>query len=368
MSGISYTYSEKVLKLPKSTDRNSNIELLRILLMILLIASHYVHNSGLLDVIYSSPIGLKSYIILIFGMWGKPAINCFVLITGYFMCDKEIKYSKIIKLICQVLFYNIIIYFIFVLLGEQTFSITGFLKCLNPIPSISQNFVSCYIVFFFFIPFLNILIKNMSRKKHFIILTILLTMFTVLGSIPRYEIEWNYVAWFATLYLLASYFKQYMDKVLHNKRLWIIAFVVSYLLVITSIIVGLKVSFEYNMRLAYYFIEDSNKIGALLLSVSLFFLMNNINIKKSRLINCIAAVTFDVLLIHANSDAMRTWIWNKTVNCINQYNGSNYLILAFISVIAIYVICVSIGLIRLYLIERPIIKHLKKHFFGGKKA
>ena len=33
----------------QTKERSSNIELFRILLMLLLVASHYVHNSGLLD-------------------------------------------------------------------------------------------------------------------------------------------------------------------------------------------------------------------------------------------------------------------------------------------------------------------------------
>ena len=77
--------------------RQSNIELFRILLMISLVASHYVHNSGLLDRIYENPNDVKSMFLVIIGWFGKPAINCFVLITGYYMCMSEINIKKHFK-------------------------------------------------------------------------------------------------------------------------------------------------------------------------------------------------------------------------------------------------------------------------------
>ncbi len=57
--------------------------------MLLIVAHHYVVNSGLtLDTSpsYQNPMDVKSLFLLVFGAWGKVGINCFVLITGYFMC------------------------------------------------------------------------------------------------------------------------------------------------------------------------------------------------------------------------------------------------------------------------------------------
>ena len=76
----------------KSADvkkRDSNLELYRIITMILIVAHHYVVNSGLTDPlgpIYQTPLSFPSIFLLLFGAWGKTGINCFVLITGYFMC------------------------------------------------------------------------------------------------------------------------------------------------------------------------------------------------------------------------------------------------------------------------------------------
>ena len=68
-------------------NRNSNLELYRIIVMLLIVAHHFVVNSGVIDVMYEHPLSSNSTFLFLFGAWGKTGINCFMLITGYFMCD-----------------------------------------------------------------------------------------------------------------------------------------------------------------------------------------------------------------------------------------------------------------------------------------
>ena len=93
--------------------RSSNIELFRIITMLIIVAHHYVVNSGLLACIdEKSVLDLKDYFLLILGWGGKTGINCFVLITGYYMCKSKITFKKYMKLLAEVIFYSIVIYFL----------------------------------------------------------------------------------------------------------------------------------------------------------------------------------------------------------------------------------------------------------------
>lgn len=74
--------------------------------MLLIIAHHFVVNSGVLDKMYEAPLSANSIFLFLFGAWGKTGINCFMLITGYFLCKSNITLKKYIKLISEVLFYN----------------------------------------------------------------------------------------------------------------------------------------------------------------------------------------------------------------------------------------------------------------------
>ncbi len=136
--------------------------------MLLIVAHHYVVNSGLVSPMEQAPMSGDSLFLYLFGMWGKTGINCFVLITGYFMCKSEITIQKFLKLILQIIFYGIVIYFAFVLSGYEPFSIKQFIKRFLPIKSITDGFTSCYVAFFLFIPFLNIFIRNINKKTAYI--------------------------------------------------------------------------------------------------------------------------------------------------------------------------------------------------------
>ncbi len=121
--------------------RDSNLELFRIIVMLTIVAHHYVVNSGVINIILENNItSLKSIFLLIFGMGGKIGINCFILITGYFMCKSNISIKKFIKLLLEIEFYNIIIYLIFLLVGYVPFSWKDLFYKIFPISSISDSF------------------------------------------------------------------------------------------------------------------------------------------------------------------------------------------------------------------------------------
>lgn len=57
-----------------SSKRNSNLELYRIIVMILIIAHHYIVNSGVLEIMYRLPLSTKSIYMFILGAWGKSVL------------------------------------------------------------------------------------------------------------------------------------------------------------------------------------------------------------------------------------------------------------------------------------------------------
>ena len=74
--------------------------------------------------------------------------------------------------------------------------------------------------------------------------------------------------------------------------------------------------------------------------------------KHHKWINTIAASTFGVLLIHANSYTMRQWLWRDTLQNAEQFYMSYACFHAMISVIAIFAICIAIDYIRIHTLEK----------------
>lgn len=333
--------------------RRSNLELYRIIVMMLIVTHHYVVNSGLMDVMSENPASFHSLYLYLIGMWGKTGINCFVLITGYFMCRSNITLRKFLKLFLEIMFYNIMIWAIFVATGYESFSIKIMLKDVLPITSIHDGFTSCFLVFYLFIPFLNILVGNLDKKKHQYLLALYLFTYTFLAMVPKIHVVFNYVTWFSVLYLISSYIRLYgLFPSIKNIK-WGMITLVSVALAMVSTIGFIFLHLKYGIKLIpYRLVSDSNSIFAVIVSVCSFMYFKDLPIRQSRIINTVSASTFGVLLIHANSDTMRQWLWKDTLNNVEQYYSDNMIWLSLVSILAVFFICVIVDYIRIHTFEK----------------
>lgn len=339
--------------------RNSNLELYRIIVMILIIAHHYVVNSGLFQLIQVDSTSNVAKTMLLFGAWGKTGINCFVLITGYYLCKSNITWQKLIKLYLQIIFYAIIIYLIFCLTGQESFQITTLLRKFLPVTMVASNFVGCFLVFYLLIPFLNILLSHINKKQHFGLMVLLIIIFSVMPVNPAYNVSLDYVEWFIILYLIAAYLRFYETDFKVSHKQW--GFMSLILLAMGCISIyfasylyetGRVVSF-----IPYHFISDSNKILSLLIAITSFMWFKGLKMPYIPFINILGATTFGVLLIHANSNAMRQWLWQTIVDSKGHYFSeiAPTILYACASVFAIFSVCSFIEWLRIKLIEPHIL-------------
>ena len=177
--------------------------------MLLIVCHHYVVNSGLMGELENDPITAKSLFFYVFGMWGKTGINCFVLITGYFMCKSSITLRKFLKLFLEVELYNIVIFSMFVLSGYQDFSIKELLFKLVPLRMVETNFTGCFLWFYLCIPFLTVLVSHLDKKRHGLLVLLCLGIYTMTSTLPGFAVTMNYVTWFCVLFFIASYIRFY---------------------------------------------------------------------------------------------------------------------------------------------------------------
>lgn len=349
--------------------RKSNLELFRIITMLFIIAHHYVVNSGLSSLdgpIYSNPFSLKSIFLLLFGAWGKTGINCFVLITGYFMCKSKITSKKFFKLLFEIYFYRIVIFAIFALTGYQTIDFTSIVKLVLPFTSLTNDFASCFLVFYLTIPFLTKLVQNLNEKMHLRLLLLIFVVYVCFKSVPKFELGYSYISWFMCIFFIASYIRLYPKKYFESTKLWGIASLISLTVSSASVVFCLWLSTKITalMGSVMFFLSDSNKILAVITSVTLFMFFKNINIKQSKVINLLGGATFGVLLIHANSDIMRKWLWIDTLNNVDMYSKGNCIYIhAVASVFIIFIICATIDILRQKFIEKPFFKWWDKVWY-----
>lgn len=347
--------------------RDSNLELYRIIVMLLIVAHHYVVNSGLTSVggpVYADPLSWRSVFLLLLGAWGKTGINCFVLITGYFMCQSRITAKKFIKLLGEIIFYRLVLNSIFWLTGYAPFSVKDLLKSLVPVTNIGDDFGAAYLVFFLFIPFLNIMVQALNRKQHIWLLVLCAFTYIFTETVPFFYVTKNYVSWFMVLYLMASYIRRYPCERFEDGKFWGLATCACVALSSVSVVACAWLGTKLNKNMAYTFVTDSNTFLAVATGISSFLYFKNLKLKYSKAINTVAASTFGVLLIHANSDTMRQWLWKDVLNNVGAYDKLWMPLHAIGSVLLIFVACTAIDYLRIRFVEAPFFKLWDKHAPG----
>lgn len=342
--------------------RSSNIELFRILSMLMIVAHHYVVSSGISIILDTkSVMESKDYFLLLFGWGGKTGINCFVLITGYFMCTSNITGKKFFKLLGEWYFYAVVIWCLFFFTGYEVFSIKEFLKMMFPFFTVADNFTGCFLLFYPLIPFLNKLIHALTEKEHIWLLVWCISVYVVLPSFMLANVTFNYITWFCIIYIIAAFIRLHPRRWFDDKKLTGLLMVGFLLLSWFSVIGIAKIRriIGIDLGVGYFFVSDANKVLALATGISAFLFFKNLRIGYSRTINTVAASTFGVLCIHANSDTMRRWIWKDVCDNVNVYQKGNIIIHALASVVAIYAVCTVIDMVRIRLIEKPLMKRMK---------
>ena len=96
------------------------------------------------------------------------AVNCFVLITGYFLSTAKLTIKKIGYLYLQVLMYSVGVYLVLCLLpiASVGFSATQLIKCMFPMLSNQYWFFKYYCLLYLISPLLNLLIAAMDKQMY----------------------------------------------------------------------------------------------------------------------------------------------------------------------------------------------------------
>ena len=309
-------------------DRISNFEILRILSIFMIILHHYVLNTEAINTARS----LNYYISHFFYIGGKLGVNCFVLISGYFLVNKQISIKKIIKLIMQILFYTITLTIVGKLLGHQI-TLSEMKKTLLPVTSIAYWFFTSYFFMYIFSPFLNKFIKACSKEELKKLLIIAITILSIFPTLLNIRTYFNTYLWFMCLYFVAAYIKLYDINISGKKA--IITFILTYLFIFGSTIVF---SFIKKGQAIDHFALDFS-IFELIAAVSLFLYFKQKKPMKIGWINAISSTTFGIYLFQSHFIfAKLMWEWIKSFDFIKE----KYYIFC---VIIISTIIFSIGMI-----------------------
>ncbi len=328
-------------------------------------AHHYVVNSGLMTPVRElGEITFNKLYLPFLGAFGKAGINAFILITGYFMCTQYATWLKFLKLLLEVKFYSVGIWLLFFTTGIQSYDLSILIDSITGISlGLGNGFTSAFIFLFLLIPYINKILKALTKVELQRLLFILILVQSVIGTFLPKSTYYEYLPWYTTIYLIGAYIRLYPNYYTMSVKLAKVGTILSIIAIGLSTSAIVYTNFILSKTIyVFYFVTDSHKILALTLSVSMFLFFKNIKIKPNKLINTVASTTFGILLIHGHSDVMRTVIWKDLFRNIEFYNSNNLWLHSILTIATLYTVCSLIDLVRIRILERPLFSFLSKKY------
>lgn len=206
--------------------RKSNIELLRLLSMLMIVVFHFNGHALVTNATFFSAEGIAWNMMHTFTL---TAVSVFVLISGYFGIHFKIK--GVLKLYLRCFVWGLIGYVLYCAFDNSPISISKLIARCLPFTHGKWWFVVTYLELYFLSPVLNAAIEMFDRQKH-------MASILIFGFVTLYmgycretgEDTWGTsLSHFLWLYLIARYIKLYVSiDIIRNKRwLWLSGFVVS---------------------------------------------------------------------------------------------------------------------------------------------
>lgn len=329
--------------------RNSSFELLRLILMCFIIIHHIVFiGVGLKDITNSNVDTIlreKDFLFFcIINCFCIPAVNIFVLISGYFEIKSRIK--KTVSLLISMIFYTIAFTVPYLLFTGDYFHALTSLSVLSHSP---YWFLIDYLFLMLFTPLLNMMFMTSNKKNiHFFIIG-LLVISTYFGFVWGHPANSNgyTLLQFIMLYCIGRYIRVYEIRL---RKKWI-----SFILYIAcSVLCGYGMywlhAFGYNKfvrHLSYY-----NNPLLIISSISLLLFFKEIKF-HSKFINKLAESSLSVYLFSCSK-----FFWLFVFPLIPLLYIEAPSILAFAGEVVIFTfitLVVSIGINQLQLkINKPL--------------
>ncbi len=325
-------------------ERNLSLDILKILSMVMVIVLH-TKTYGLKGVSFEISNELY-WIVNALHIFSLIAVNCFVLISGYFLNTTTPQPKKLLKLWIQVEIFSVGIYLILVAVPNNGFNFAfgDFLVQLFPIMSNQYWFFTCYFVLMIIAPYLNKFINTMEQKEFKKCLLVLIGLFVVIPSVnvfdDNFDTSKGYSAiWFVILYLVSAYLRRYP---LPKKPYGIFYICISVFSVLSYALLDYLSPYLSLFRQARDIIYRYNNLVIFLAAVSLFLFFINHPIKTEKLwgkqITKISTVSFSVYLFHEHP-VIRPVLWDKTIKLFETVNSvPMYLLRLSISIVCIFVV------------------------------
>lgn len=342
------------------SKRQANFELLRIVAMLMIIVLHYLNKSDLL-LLYTEERAAVNYATHFIESFCIVAVNCYVLISGYFLVESAWKPERVVSLVVQILFYSLLIPVVLISAGVVSvgeLSMYDWLNYILPVETEHYWFATAYLIMYVLAPLLAAGVKKVEKKSLQIAICMLVLFFSVWKSlVPVTFATDNYgydYGWFICLFLIAAYIRLYGCPILEKKRNALLLYVgmslgIFLLAAVSGILAEVLHPFTYytDMPTTY------NHILCLLGSVGLFMAFKDMKPWEGRaadVIRWLAPYTFGVYLLHEH--LLVRYRWMKWLHVEKVWGNWMFIPHMICCVLIVYVVGTAMEFVRAWIFRR----------------
>ncbi len=196
-------------------QRNLGIDLLRALAMFFVIIWHFIGQGGLLE--HAEPGSVKFWVLSAVQILTICCVNLYGLTTGYLMCDKPFRLSRVVKLWATTVFWSVAVSCVMFAAFPQARTVEEMVSMFLPILRGRYWFFTAYFVVMMLSPVLNLVIRGLTRKQFRLLLA---SLFLIFGVIPVGSLGYDvmristghHFSWMIALYIIGGYLRRFAPE------------------------------------------------------------------------------------------------------------------------------------------------------------
>lgn len=336
----------------EKAPRASNLELLRILCMLLIIGDHLTGQGGIAD--YGSYA--SSFAFCLIGCGSRIGCSVFILIGGWFLCQQTFRTRRLLSLWLSLWLYTVPVTLLCALAG-QSVSLGALRWAAFPACTRQLWFVSDYLILLLCTPLLNRLLHGLPRAAHRGLLAVLAVPLVVYPTLWAENGPLGDTAWmFLYEYLLIAYLRRWPDNRLARllrQRAVALAVGLGLPLLNTAVRAWLEWQGQTGGKAFQYVAYYRTALGALpnlLAALALFYLFQGLDLGSRRWINAAAGCTLGIYVLH-QVPAFRDVLWNGIFHTQAHHGSVGYTLWV---IAAVFAGCGVIDALRTRLVLRPL--------------
>lgn len=309
-------------------ERMANLEVLRCVAMMMVVVLHYLGKGGLLPDL-TAPLSAQDIVAWLLEAFCIVAVNVYMMISGYFLCESSFKLSRLLTLWVQLWLYSVGIGVLAAVMGivpAAEVSTHYYLTLLFPVTMGHYWFLTAYVFLYILLPFVGMGLRKMTKQQFQAALVLLFVTFCLLKSVLPFRLEEDSKGydclWYLCVFCVAAYLRRFGIPFLQKRSRALLLYLIGVFgtfgeAMLLHLFYRKTGSLELILKIPY----EYNHIFPLLASVGLFGLFADSRIQGRIGSTAVKAApyTLGVYLLHENLGvryAWQKWLGAERINGI----------------------------------------------------